>query len=292
MDNLTYQEIKIISKKEEPTGISIDLFTFGKEDFYKFIDKNVDLKNNRYAKIFINVKDIHRINETKNFFENKGATIKEIKGTQIEIDYIDPGKPVFEPNIPIELLNSFIKELANIKLMFKTDLDVKDILELKEFNDLYDKLLECHFILKGITINFKLFLLNVLDMEISKNQNNNNLTEILFLLKIILSLKDSYLPDPKGIFNDLKTEVNKLFEKSQLEEFVQSTKIGIKEFLKNLKSIQSIENIKLEEITIVLPMIDLEIGLFLKLKSKTFEQYIKEKKLKRKNKKILIFEKN
>ena len=57
LDNLTYQEIKIISKKEEPTGLSIDLFTFGKEDFYKYIDKNVYLKRNRYAKIFINVKD-------------------------------------------------------------------------------------------------------------------------------------------------------------------------------------------------------------------------------------------
>ena len=46
LDNLTYHEIKMISKKEEPTGISIDLFTFGKEDFYTYIDKNVDLKNN------------------------------------------------------------------------------------------------------------------------------------------------------------------------------------------------------------------------------------------------------
>ena len=47
--------------------------------------------------------------------------------------------------------------------------------------------------------------------------------------------------------------------------------------LKNVKSVQLFENINLEEITIVLPIIELEIGLFLKLKSKTFEQYIKEK---------------
>ena len=51
----------------------------------------------------------------------------------------------------------------------------------------------------------------------------------------------------------------------------------IKEILKNVKSVQLFENINLEEITIVLPIIELEIGLFLKLKSKTFEQYIKEK---------------
>ena len=93
LDNLTYHEIKIISKKEEPTGISIDLFTFGKEDFYKYIDKNVDLIKNYYFKIFVNVKDIHKINETKQLLiEDKCVNIKEIKGTKIEIDYIIPDK--------------------------------------------------------------------------------------------------------------------------------------------------------------------------------------------------------
>ncbi len=93
LDNLTYHEIKIISKIEEPTGISIDLFTFGKEDFYKYIDKNVDLIKNYYFKIFVNVKDIHKINETKQFLiEDKCVNIKEIKGTKIEIDYIIPDK--------------------------------------------------------------------------------------------------------------------------------------------------------------------------------------------------------
>ena len=157
MDNLTYNEIKIISKKEEPTGISIDLFTFGKEDFYKYIDKNVDLNKNYYFKILVNVKDIHRINETKQLLiENKCVTIKEIKGTKIEIDYINPDKTsnTSEDKDNFELYDSFfgIKELTNIKLLFKTDLEVKDIFELKEFNHLYNKLLECQFILKGIQL--------------------------------------------------------------------------------------------------------------------------------------------
>ena len=142
LDNLTYHEIKIISKKEEPTGISIDLFTFGKEDFFKYIDKNVDLIKNYYFKIFVNVKDIHKINEIKQLLiEDKCVNIKEIKGTKIEIDYIIPDK-TSDDKESIEWLNSFfgIKELKNIKLLFKTDLDVKDIFELEEFNDLYNKL--------------------------------------------------------------------------------------------------------------------------------------------------------
>ena len=85
MDNLTYHEIKMISKKEEPTGISIDLFTFGKEDFYTYIDKNVDLKNNFYFKIFVNVKDIHRINETKQFLIEKNVLpLKKLKEQKLK----------------------------------------------------------------------------------------------------------------------------------------------------------------------------------------------------------------
>ena len=56
--------------------------------------------------------------------------------------------------------------MTNIKLLFKTDLEVKDIFELEEFNDLYNKLVECQFILKGISINFKLKLLHWLDFAI------------------------------------------------------------------------------------------------------------------------------
>ena len=284
LDNLTYHEIKIISKIEEPTGISIDLFTFGKEDFYKYIDKNVDLIKNYYFKIFVNVKDIHKINETKQLLiEDKCVNIKEIKGTKIEIDYIIPDK-TSEDEESIEWLNSFlgIKELKNIKLLFKTDLEVEDIFELEKFNDLYNKLVECQFILKGISINFKLKLLHLLDLVILKNQSNDDLMGFLFPLKIILSSKDSYIPDEKEFFNDLQRIINKLFEKSQLKAFIQFIKIGIKDkfikaILKYVKTAQTLENINLEEITIVLPIIELEIGLFLKLKSKTFQQYIKEK---------------
>ncbi len=177
-----------------------------------------------------------------------------------------------------------IKELKNIKLLFKTDLEVKDIFELEEFNDLYNKLVECQFILKGISINFKLKLLHLLDFAILKNQSNDDLMRFLLGLKIILSSKETYIPDEeKKFFNDLQRDIiNKLFEQSQLKAFIQFIKIGIKdkfikEISKNVKTAQILENINLEEITIVLPIIELEIGFFLKLKSKTFQQYIKEK---------------
>ena len=88
--------------------------------------------------------------------EDKCVNIKEIKGTKIEIDYIIPDKTSEDKEI-IEFFDSIfgIKELKNFKLLFKTDLDVKDIFELEEFNDLYNKLVECQFILKGISINFE-----------------------------------------------------------------------------------------------------------------------------------------
>ena len=41
-----------------------------------------------------------------------------------------------------------------------------------------------------------------------------------------------------------------------------------------MKAVQFFE---LEEVTIILPIIELEIGFFLKLKLKIFQQYIKEK---------------
>ena len=87
----------------------------------------------------------------------------------------------------------------------------------------------------------------------------------------------------KNFFNDLQMSIiNKSFEQSQLKAFIQFIKIGIKDkfikkILKDVKTAQILENINLEEITIVLPIIEFEIGLFLKLKSKTFQQYIKEK---------------
>ena len=99
---------------------------------------------------------IHRKNEIKQLLiEDKCVTFKEIKGTKIEIDYINPDK-TSEDKESIELLDSFfgIKELTNNKLLLKTDLEVKEIFELEEFNDLNNKLVECQFILKEISINF------------------------------------------------------------------------------------------------------------------------------------------
>jgi hypothetical protein len=48
-------------------------------------------------------------------------------------------------------------------------------------------------------------LLHFLDLAILKNQNNDNLTDLLFGLKMILSVKDSYIPESKRFFNDLQS---------------------------------------------------------------------------------------
>ena len=282
LDNLTFHQIKIIAKKEEPRGISIDAFTFGKEDFYKYIDKNVDLKKNYYFKIFVNIKDVDKINETKKFFIENKFEIQEIKGTKIELDFIEPNKTFIVNDEGIEFINSLfgIKEMKNISLLFKTDLEVEDIFEKEAtFSILYDKLMESQFILKGITINFKLNLLNLIDFAIVDNSFNYKLNFLLLGLKFILSWKDSFLPDSKTFLNYLKKEINGLFEENELEKLVKFLQIGdlfIKGFFRRFKSIQLLENIILEEITIVMPIIELEIGFFLKLKSKTFEQYFKK----------------
>ena len=97
----------------------------------------------------------------------------------------------------------------------------------------------------------------MLDFAILKNQSNDDLMGFLFPLKIILSSKETYIPDEekKIFFNDLRSQINKLFEQSQLKAFIQFIKIGIKdkcikEILKNLKTAQTLEIINLEEITI------------------------------------------
>ena len=185
LQKMLYHEINIITKKDEPDGISIDLFCFGKEDYDNYIDKNKDFKNNHLYQFIFNLKNNNKLNDIKNIInEDKN------KNNIINIEILKDNRISFYGLIPYDITNEeFLKgvdwvrsvlglnNLKNMRLIFKTDLTIRELCEIKKFSKFFDKITNCHLFIKNITSEFKtvlINLLNIIDSFLTKDKYYEN----------------------------------------------------------------------------------------------------------------------
>ena len=284
-----YHEIILKTKEEEPKGISINLSFYGKEDFEKYTDKNLDIeidKNDMGCFIFFcNLKDNSKVNDLQKIIniKNKGINndnktkAKILDNKRFSLSSVMPSEGNKENNEEVEYLKILVKLLQNVRLIFKTDLQIKELFELKNFNDFFNKVIKCNLILKGITLEFKLFLMNLIDFYVMNNKTKNiNLTKLLLGLKLCLSLRESIIPEPKTFFNEFKEILNKeLNQKQELDKLILSIPLIL---LNEIKSKQINEELfKLLDVnnfSLICQFNNLNVGFCLKASIKDFSEVI------------------
>ena len=216
LKNYQFQEIKLIGTKEEVDGILCNLNIFEKEKFNKYIPKYIDLnENNIYFNLKLNLKNTTNTNEIKAFFnvnKEKFNSLKyEISGNTIILNYFIPIKNKYAFEFFEQLID--IDELIFIKTIFKSALQFKDIFEFKSFKDLLNKFLKFQFYMNGITINFKLFLNNLInEIKTTETIRNSNFYDMFNTLHLILYWRKTYLYFKKFNFYE---EFQKIKKKKQ-----------------------------------------------------------------------------
>ena len=174
----------------------------------------------------------------------------------------------------------------------KSELEIKDIFETKSFKDLLPKLLNTNLTFKGMTINSKLVLREIIKENIL-NSNSETLKNTT-LLKIIdsfvdrLLLKKTYLFIYDHEINAYK-EIKKLSAKNSIDiekkftEFKKSKDLIFRDFNKE-KDLLLFENIDMNDISISFLFKLLEFGIIFTLKSKTIDDIKNDLILKKKDK--------
>ena len=287
-----YHEIILKTKEEEPKGISINLFFYGKEDFEKYKDKNLDIEIDENVMglfiLFCNLKDDSKVNDLQKIIDKKNKVNNNDK--KFEVKILDSKKLFLIAVIPNddkkenkegeEIFKTLIKILHNVRLIFKTDFQVKELFGLKNFNDFFNKISKCNLILKGITLESKLFLMNLIDnFVMSDIIKNKDLRNILLGLKLFLSLRESFIPEPEKLFNDFKEILNKEFnQKQELDKLIQSIPMmllnEIKSKQKDEELIELIKLIDLNNFSLILQFNEINIGFHLKASIKDFSEVI------------------
>ena len=268
-----------------------------KKTLKKYTDKNIDIeidKNDIGCIIFFfNLKDNSKVNDLQKGIdiENKGNNndkktkikILDTKKLSVFVALPDDGKKVNKEEA--EFSKILIKLVQNVRLIFKTDFQIKELFGLKNFNDFFNKISKCNLILKGITIEGKLFLMNLIDYFVMNDKIKNEiLRKTLLSLKLLLSLRESFIPKPEELFNEFKEILNKeLNQKQELDKLILSIPMML---LKEIKSKQKIEELfKLLDVnnfSLICQFNDLNVGFCLKASIKDFSEvinynYIKDK---------------
>ena len=178
LDNFMNQEIVINGTKKEKNGIIVDLEVFGKEDFNKYLEKEYDSKN-PLVRFDLKLKKNNKIkgilNEIKEEINQDGGGFFIIKENQLII-FID--RDFNEDDF------SFFREFINIKANLKSELEIQDIFETETFKDLLSKILNINIVFKGMTINSKHILREMIkEMIIEPNSQALKETTLLKILK-------------------------------------------------------------------------------------------------------------
>ena len=285
LDNFMNQEIVINGAKEELNGIELDLEIFGKEDFNKYLEKDYDLKDGLLI-IDLKLKKNDKIKEKLNEIKEE---LNEINDIIIKENHIIMFADINDLKNSFDLIH-FFREFINIKGNLKSELEIKDIFETKTFKDLLPKLLNTKLTFKGMNINSKLFIRQILK-DIVLDSNSGILKDTI-LLKIFknfidfLLLKKTYLSicDYKfDVYNEIKklstkNSINVENKFSEFKKLKDSMLSGIKE-----KELLIFENADLNDISISYLLNLLEFGININLKSKTLDDLKNDLILKKKD---------
>ncbi len=291
-------KIKIKTTKKELSGISIELLGIGKDEFSEIYNLNSEINNSSHIiSCIINGKDTNSINHIKTSFElykkkieeflfNSKDTLKlRVVGNQCFIESIENDEEIdwwYE-------LNLNPKDFQNLEIKLNTNLEINNNLLNYSFNELTEKICSFKFLLKGIIRNINHLLLSLvlvgeLDESLSEDEilGMNFFKLLITLEKIDLSfdisskkLNENFLIP--FIFSFSKTdetpnEIKNNLKKLLLEEF--------KKKIEELKILDALKSILLDEINFFLFFPKLKYGFNLKLKLNGLTKFLNENILK------------
>ena len=292
IEDMSNNTIRIISVPKEPDGIILDFNAIKRDDFGKIIDEKNINQDFIYFKIIFNLKnDIDKddkfFNNFKTFFGESNLFVKS-----------DKKKVTLNGNYPIDnYKNKFdllkyifgTDEMGKLKISFKTDLKIKDILESEKLDTVFDKLTNCHFLLSGLSNNGKtaiinlLMNLNILAYTFQKDKNwQNPFNDILIPLILMLSWKELDLPLAKDFLNNIFATINYNYN-DNLMKFYNRFRQLINSFftLESFKKNLFLENINYEELNLTFILHYLKIGFDIKIKLNGINELIEEKVFKK-----------
>lgn len=300
IENMNNNEIKILNSEKEPNGICLEINAITNSDFGKYFDENKNLKENFYflmnfdLKKNINISDEELNNINFNIggnIPNNMKTCVEKKKNFISIYFNNTRKFNEEDKIVFSFLKYFFgtEEQKNVKLIFNSELQIKDIFDIDNFEDFYNKIIICQLILNGLTNNGKLLLINLINYLNSKLEYEKKETAKLVLLHLTLymSWREFTLPAPSEFFcqilNIMNTSINNINDiYLKLKQFVSYFFDKSNPFwnIFKEKNLEILEKINFEEISIIIPLYQLNIGYNIKLRLKGIFDLIEEKVIK------------
>ena len=289
IEDMSNNTIRIISVPKEPDGIILDFNAIKRDDFGKIIDEKNINQDCIYLKIIFNLKnDIDKddkfFNNFKTFFgESKLFVKSDKKKVTLNGNYPidDRCKNIFE-----DLKYIFgTDEMGKLKISFKTDLKIKDILESEKLDTVFDKLTNCHFLLSGLSNNGKTAIINLLmnlNFLFQKDKNwQIPFSATLGPLILMLSWKELDLPLTTPFLNFAR--IIKFDYNDNLMKFYNEFRQLINSFftLESFKKNLFLENLNYEELNLTFILHYLKIGFDIKIKLNGINELIEEKVFKK-----------
>ena len=227
------------------------------------------------------MKDENKLNHIKNIInEDKTQNNNNIELLEDKKISITLSIPYNLNNEIIEVVKAIygINQLKNMNMVFKTDLTIKDLFEIKLFSDFFDKLSKFHLIIQGITIEFKLFLLNMLEFFYA-NTKNDDLYKIINQLKVYFSWRESFVLEGEIMIRSVYKILNDVFNKNndldKLVEGIQKLLIYVINMFLDDKVKKLIEIIDFDNFSVILPLYMFDVLFLIKTNIKGLNETMK-----------------
>ena len=294
LETFTNQEIHIFGQEGKEKGTLIEISAFDESKFKVLIDD--ELKDDKfYFRFLIKFDNKEKENIIKfldllNEKLKKEKLLTSIKNNSIVFD----GNDEFNPENPelgnretaINTLKNFfnINDLFNININMKTDLTIKDILRINSSKEIFNIFFKLKIIIKGLTLNFKLWLKSFLNDIIEAKQNLNDLKEKhQYLYKLYRYLKVAFSNRKTTYYfkeNNIE-EIYKLikFDDQALKQIQSDLKSKFDSFIKSEATNNDIKILKavdFENILMFLVLPALKIGFKFNINLNHLNQVLKE----------------
>ena len=288
LETFINQEIHIIGAEGKQKGSSFKISAFNELKFKDLINK--DLTNDKfYVKILIKF-DSNNNNELLKVLEfelekfNKENRIAYFKNNFIIFEGNSQFNPeLFQldnPEMSSNLVKNFFNfnDLLNININFKTDLSIKNILEIKSSKEIFNIFFKLKMIIKGLTLNSKLWL-KTLIQEMVNHYKLDNLIEELKMkqfynyLIVALNNRITQLCLEERLLNDIYE--NTKFNDDKFMQMKNKLKEKLN-FCENINELKILNAIDFENILIYIIIPGWKIGFKIELNFDSLNEVLKE----------------
>ena len=288
LETFINQEIHIIGAEGKEKGSSFKISAFNELKFKDLINK--DLTNDKfYVKILIKF-DSNNNNELLKVLEsalekfNKENRIAYFKNNFIIFEGNSQFNPeLFQldnPEMSSNLVKNFFNfnDFLNININFKTDLSIKNILEIKSSKEIFNIFFKLKMIIKGLTLNSKLWLKTLIQEMVNYYKLDNLIEELKvkqFYNYLIVALNNriTQLGLEERLLNDIYE--NTKFNDDKFMQ-MQSELKEILNFCENINELKILNAIDFENILIYIIIPGWKIGFKIELNFDSLNEVLKE----------------